>query len=791
VSNGLGSPLCKGALGVGELSSADQRDCETSGFVAAMAPTGNYGLDVHIDTGVLGISSGGLLTGVQDLFVAPVWMALVWAVHALVVMLEWCFTIDLLDSASAGEVGAGLRQVQADFTAPWLALVLALASVLALYRGLILRRVSETLGHALLMLAMTAGGMWVILDPTGTVGALGRWANQASLGTLAVTAKGRPTGAGRALADSMAGVFAAAIEVPWCYLEFGDVGWCRSPGRLDERLRATGLKIASSELATVGCKLEASPFYSCVAPGSEQAKALEHSAQLLRTAPNNGAIFLALPANGPARNSINEQGSLLRALCQGSEATNCHGPTAAQAEFRTNGGTWKRVGGLLLIVAGVLGILLLLGYIGLRLLGAAIFSLLLLLLAPLAVLAPALGESGRLAFRRWATLLLGSVVSKLLFSFLLGAVLAVLAILSNLNALGWWTQWLLMSAFWWGAFLHRHQTIGLARGALGGEQVGPHRSIARRAKEALQTPNALLRGAGQLRSKLSPSAPTVEQRRARATAGRLRAKQLGDAQVGRSLERELEEARARLAGGAASQARAASMGQRLRRLRRARAEAIAAGDSRRAASLGMREAAIAEGLAGEQAALGGARSVLTKGQRARLRTGENHDKQEREQRGRFLDAQAALPASGRAAGDGSRRDYASLAGLAGHGRSEYERLGPRAQREARLRIDRELATRRELGAAAADVALTSGADRPARRERRQGRQDLDRALGERLRASGHRQPPSTTASSPLDAWKRAGARSEQVQPRRRSSTVLDDAREVAARRKRQLGRDRP
>ena len=64
--------------------------------------------------------------------------------------------------------------------------------------------------------------------------------------------------------------------------------------------------------------------------------------------------------------------------------------------------------------------LLLLGFIALRLLGAALFSLLYLLLAPAAVLAPALGESGRAAFRTWATRLLGAVVAKLMYSFLLG-----------------------------------------------------------------------------------------------------------------------------------------------------------------------------------------------------------------------------------------------------------------------------------------------------------------------------------------------------------------------------------
>ena len=113
---------------------------------------------MHIDTGVLGLSSGGLLSAVQDLFVTPLWMALVWAVHALVVLLEWCFAIDLLDSSSLGRLGAGLRQMQAAFTVPWLAASLAVASVLALYGGLVRRRVAQTLGDAVLVLAMMAGG---------------------------------------------------------------------------------------------------------------------------------------------------------------------------------------------------------------------------------------------------------------------------------------------------------------------------------------------------------------------------------------------------------------------------------------------------------------------------------------------------------------------------------------------------------------------------------------------------------------------------------------------------------
>ena len=151
-----------------------------------------------------------------------------------------------------------------------------------------------------------------------------------------------------------------------------------------------------------------------------------------------------------------------------------------------------------MITAGALGMILLLSFIALRLLGAAVFSLLFLLMAPGMVLAPALGERGRAVFRRWLMQLLGAVVAKLLFSFLLGIVLAVLAILAALQALGWWTQWLLMSAFWWGAFLRRHHALGLAEGAFPGRlppdpvaarSSAVRRSVARRAAGLLETRN--------------------------------------------------------------------------------------------------------------------------------------------------------------------------------------------------------------------------------------------------------------------------------------------------------------
>ena len=177
---------------------------------------------------------------------------------------------------------------------------------------------------------------------------------------------------------------------------------------------------------------------------------------------------------------------------------------------------------------------------------------------------------------------------------------------------------------------------------------------------------------------------------------------------------------------------------------------------------------------------------------AKRRTGDAHTGEQRLARARFLDAQAALPAAGRAGAGGERRDYAALAGLTGHGRGEYERLDPRDQRKARAQIDRELAMRRELGGAVADVAARAQAGSPGWRDRHRGARELEGALGERLRSAGHRRPDAPPGGSRLEQWKREGAATAAARSRdrRRGSPVLDDAREVAARRKRQLGRDR-
>jgi hypothetical protein len=804
VGNGLGSPLCSNGAGA-ELSAASTRNCRTSGFEASQAPTGNYAFDVHINTGPLG-QNGDTLE--QDFVISPVWMALVWIVHALIAALEWCYTIDLLNSSAMSGVARGLREAQATFTQPWLVIALAVAAVLALYNGLIRRRVAETLGQALLMGAMMVGGLWVIANPTGTVGALGEWANQASLGTLGAVTDGTPAHPERTLADSMRGLFNGVIAAPWCYMEFGDVGWCSNPTRLDPRLRAAGLRIATGEQLLIGCKLNNSLISLCVAPGSAQAKALNQSQELLRGARTNGELFLALPANGPGRNAIKESGSLFNVLCGGKEEP-CKGPTAAQAEFRTQSGTQARLGGLFLITIGALGMVLLIGFIALHLLGAAIISLFYLLLAPAAVIAPALGDGGRAAFRGWATRLLGAVMAKLIYSFLLGVVLMMGRILMGLGALGWWTQWLLLSVLWWGAFRHRHQVLRFAQGTGTGAGSREHGVGGLRLASRLMAARELGRAGGMVRRKLSPPAPSAEKRQQIVATARGHAKDIEDKQAGSSLEHDFREAQARVKDAPAIQAGISDKQTQLARIQRehavAQAKAEEAKSAREAAlktpnvsSVGRKRAAARFGpqeqshrkraaklqgrmdriqgeIAGEQSSLTAARQTVSAGEKAKEATGNPYIREQSEERAKFLAAQAALP-------PGKQRDYAAMAGLAKYGRREFEGLDPQSQRATRLEIDRELARQKAANATARDMAA-SGEGSLRRREQHRVKGSFDRTVEQKMGAEGHKLPSSVRPKpSAVDSHLRDSARAQ--------SDVVRRAREVAEQRKRQLDAER-
>ena len=103
-------------------------------------------------------------------------------------------------------------------------------------------------------------------------------------------------------------------------------------------------------------------------------------------------------------------------------------------------------------------------------------------------------------------------MAKLIYSFLLGTVLIMGRILMGLGALGWWTQWLLLTVLWWGAFRHRHQVLRFAQGTGTGAGSREHGVGGLRLASRLMAARELGRAGGMVRRKLSPPAPSAEKR---------------------------------------------------------------------------------------------------------------------------------------------------------------------------------------------------------------------------------------------------------------------------------------
>ena len=726
-ANGFASPSCTSAALTAELSVAERTNCEVSGVAVAPVPLSNYAIDINIPSGLDASFHQDLDTIVQDLLVTPVWTALVWLIHVVLIALEWCYSIDLLAPTTLARASSALGGAKRVFTDPWLGLVLAVAAVGFAWQGLVRRRVLDTLGQAGLVAVMVGCGLWIIADPVGTVGAVGDLADRAALTTVAASATGDPSQPVATVDGAFGEVFDAATSGPWCYLEFGDVDWCREPAALDPHLRAAASQLERLLRSEATCHGSAPGLVQCAAGGSALQTQLAGAATALGEARTNGGLFLAIPPEALARTALPSQTptpTLYGTLCGSNDPTACTAPTAPQAEFRTASGTWPRVGGLLLIVAGTLGMLLLFGFIALRLLGAALATLLYLLMAPLAVLAPALGESGRDVFRLWLTRLVGATLAKLVYSVALGVVLLVVRLLSSLNGLGWWTQWLLVSVFWWIAFEHRHRLLALVmheRGEPGRRAPLATRlwlagRSARAGTDAVRAPGRIAVGAGGRaietvrRWRELPQdgggggLPTVGPRLAGAGEPRQEPRERARGELAEQVRRvhavEAGTGIARVGGGppaTASRGEVAALEARRSRLATSLQTAVAVGDRRRTVSLQLRAQRVGADLAERRRETqGGRESGPLRGVRERLgRVAPASWSRSREVRAlaRVLDRAAQAP-PGQALRSGT--GAAPLAGLAGISPAEYLRRPAAEQHRARLDIERELAGRREL-----------------------------------------------------------------------------------------------
>jgi hypothetical protein len=419
---GANSPSCRYAL-----DPQGRRNCRATGSAVHAHPLSSYGLDVRVGFSIT--DPGKSFLGALQTIGAGLWMAVLYAVKGVLLLLEWAFSLDLTNQGMP-QASRSLEQLHNSvFGDAWLVFGITVAGLWGTWRGLIQRRASETLGGLAAALALIVAALVIISDPQRTVGTAARLANGAGLTVLAAATSGDTAHPRQALTTSLAGVFDSTVQGPWCALEFGSAEFC------DER---TG-DLARPTTADVWLEYPAQSWQR------------DHLRRLMKGEDEN-------PSGGLLGSAEDLVGLGGKDRWLPKDVTRLVHEAPERARMQEAGGTFPRLALLAMTTIGMSGAIALYAYLGLRLLLSAAMSLLLLLVAPAMLIAPAFGDSGRATFLAWIKRLIGALVAKLLYAIFLAVVLAATGVFTQLD-IGWFGTWLLLGAFWWGVFVKRHEVI--------------------------------------------------------------------------------------------------------------------------------------------------------------------------------------------------------------------------------------------------------------------------------------------------------------------------------------------
>lgn len=382
------SPACKNP----GLNESAKSSCERSGSVARPYPLSSYGLDHTVETK---FTAPDLIfeKAIQS-FVSVLWDVLLKLVNAVLLLLEWTLSIDLVGTAMA-EVHVALANFNDNVLGQaWLLAGISIAGLWGIWNGLLRMRTTETLVGLVVTVLMMCGALLIIHEPEATVGEVSRVANEGVDDAMTLASAGRFDDGDQALPEASSELFNMMVVGPWCALQFGDVSKCNE--------RAGG----DSTFAEV---------------------------------------WLAHPAMSEKRKE------LARDLAE---------KDPDHAYLQGAAGTLERAAVALLIGLGMCGGICLFVSLGTRLTFAAVAALGILVAAPVFLIFPAFGETGRKAFLTWLKRLGGFLIAKFVYAVFLAVVILIGSLIVGFDEIQWEEKWLFLTVFWWGAFLRRDELIG-------------------------------------------------------------------------------------------------------------------------------------------------------------------------------------------------------------------------------------------------------------------------------------------------------------------------------------------
>jgi hypothetical protein len=476
---GLTSPFCGGP----GLSATQAQNCADTGSPWSTYPVGNYGLDINTGSnggGILNLDVTGFITGLLQEIANGLWMFGLYVLKAVITLVELTFGLNLFGNAHAlTGISSALTNLYNNFDVPWMSFVLAAIGLWGIWTGLIQRKHSYTVGATLASVLMIVAAMWIIAEPANTVGVAYQAANDASLDLIAAPSQGNAGDPQGSFESAMGSLWAQMVRGPWCALDFTSMQFCNgAPEAAAVRIAAKDAYLDNGILLPELAAAMSSSGGNCKAAGLNAVTCIQHYVEAHQPYPppaTRADLYLRYSPASKPRSDLwtyyhgTDDAHLLIFDVGGGHA----GKNPAAVSIQGSDGWITRIGLLLLLGFGLLGALLMLVWIAVRLVLQTCMGLVLLVLAPIALVFPAFGENGREMFGKWGKALLGAMIGKAFYAAMLAAAVTGSSAITSLagSSASFGISFLLLAAFWWSLFLKRNEILALV-------QAGPRNALA-------------------------------------------------------------------------------------------------------------------------------------------------------------------------------------------------------------------------------------------------------------------------------------------------------------------------
>ena len=429
-------------------------ESQVPGGLVDRYPLSAYALDYHVDVGVT--NPDGVPPMIAQWAAAQLWNMTSFLVKSVIDLFTWAFSLDLLNGpgGALGPVSHAISSLYENVIGQaWTVAAILIAGIWGVWKALMQRRYTETAGAFAISVTFVLVALFFVYQPEKSIGQASQWTNQLSLAFLSGTTQGSlddPEGAKRRVADQL---FDTLVYKPWVVLEFGGLSHCVDTGERDSdgfpkpvNPHDPARDVCRNHLHAGGDGYGGyAPRFLRHAPGSD-ARDAEYEALKKGELP---------PGPQFAGYKVDKS-------------------DAPAVDIQQAGGAYQRLTVTIVIFAGALGAVCLLGFLSLAVILAQVVALVLLGFAPIALIVGIFPGTGHAVFRGWLTKLATAIFIKALYSLVIAIVVAVAAALTGATAsLGFLFAFALEAIFFWAIFLYRKQITSRLVSATSGAANGP------------------------------------------------------------------------------------------------------------------------------------------------------------------------------------------------------------------------------------------------------------------------------------------------------------------------------